>query len=91
MLEFTGDAVYESEENEIMKTRQQRRSTLRPTCKRFAVYISSLGNYFFAELTNLLAIGLEKLGFEVDLRDENMRFDEDADWHIIAALPEFFS
>ena len=55
MLEFTGDAVYESEENEIMKTRQQRRSTLRPTCKRFAVYISSLGNYFFAELTNLLA------------------------------------
>jgi len=74
----------------IVKAKQERLITLRPTCKQFALYISSSGNYFFAELTDLLSAGLKELGFQVDLRDENAGFADDADWHIVSAPHELF-
>jgi glycosyltransferase involved in cell wall biosynthesis len=69
---------------------KQRLVTFRPPCNRFALYVSSLGNYFFSELAALLSAGLKELGFEVDWRDENAGFAQDADWHIVAAPHEFF-
>jgi len=63
----------------------------RPTCDRFALYTSSRGNYFFADIRDLLAAGLEELGFRVDLCDERQDFDERADWHIVLAPHEFFT
>jgi hypothetical protein len=62
----------------------------RPNCKRFALYTSSLGNYFFDEIRDLLAAGLEQLGFVVEIRDERYWFDDDADWHVVIAPHEFF-
>ncbi|HEV3057702.1 MAG TPA: hypothetical protein VGY48_05615, partial [Vicinamibacterales bacterium] len=67
-----------------------RRLERRPTCKRFALYTSSLGNYFFNEIRDLLAAGLEQLGFVVEIRNERYGFDEDADWHVVIAPHEFF-
>jgi len=74
----------------VVKPKQERLITLRPTCNRFALYVSSLGNYFFAELAALLSAGLKELGFQVDWRDENAGFADDADWHIVAAPHELF-
>jgi hypothetical protein len=67
-----------------------RRPQRRPKCKRFALYTSSLGNYFFNEIRDLLAAGLEQLGFVVEMRNERYWFDEDADWHVVIAPHEFF-
>ena len=74
----------------VVKAKQERLITLKPTCNRFALYVSSLGNYFFAELAALLSAGLKELGFQVDWRDENAGFADDADWHIVAAPHELF-
>jgi len=59
-------------------------------CRRFALYTSSLGNYFFGEIRDLLAAGLEDLGFFVEKRDERQGFGDEADWHIVVAPHEFF-
>jgi hypothetical protein len=67
-----------------------RRPGKRPKCKRFALYTSSLGNYFFNEIRDLLAAGLEQLGFVVEIRNERYWYDEDADWHVVIAPHEFF-
>jgi hypothetical protein len=67
-----------------------RRPERRPNCRRFALYTSSLGNYFFEEIRDLLAAGLEHLGFAVEIRNERYWFDEDADWHVVIAPHEFF-
>jgi hypothetical protein len=74
----------------VIEKRQSTRSTLRPTCKRFALYASSVGNYFFDEIRSLLAAGLRELGFVVEIRDERNGFADDADWHIVVAPHEFF-
>jgi len=74
----------------VVKAKQERLITLRPACNRFTLYVSSLGNYFFAELAALLSAGLKELGFQVDWRDENAGFANDADWHIVAAPHELF-
>jgi Methyltransferase domain len=58
--------------------------------RRFCLYASSLGNYFFLEIRELLAAGFRELGFEVNLRDERDGFTEQADWHVIIAPHEFF-
>jgi hypothetical protein len=78
-------------------TQRQNRAGLRdkglgglPKCKRFALYSSSRGNYFFHEIRDLIAAGFEELGFEVQLRDENEGFSDDADWHMVIAPHEFF-
>lgn len=60
------------------------------TCRRFALYTSSLGNYFFHEIRDLLAAGLRELGFSVATRDERQGFAPDADWHVVVAPHEFF-
>lgn len=62
----------------------------RPVCRSFALYTSSLGNYFFWEIRDLLAAGLRELGFAVEIRDERYGFSCDADWHIVVAPHEFF-
>lgn len=59
-------------------------------CDRFAVYTSSLGNYFLGEVSDLLAAGLTDLGFAVERRDESQGFSEIADWHVVVAPHEFF-
>jgi hypothetical protein len=56
----------------------------------FAIYTSSLGNYFFSEFRDLLAAGFQSLGLQVDLRDEREGFSEVADWHLVVAPHEFF-
>jgi hypothetical protein len=74
----------------VIEKRQGARAILRPTCKRFALYTSSKGNYFFEEIRSLLAAGLRELGFVVETRDERCGFTDDADWHIVIAPHEFF-
>ena len=59
-------------------------------CRRFALYVCSLGNYFFHEIRDVLAVGLQELGFEVELRNERDGFSEKADWHVVVAPHEFF-
>ncbi|MEK7859323.1 MAG: hypothetical protein AAB320_09310 [Elusimicrobiota bacterium] len=56
---------------------------------RFAVYSSSAGNYFWAEIRHLLACGLRKWGASAVEADE--RGWADADWHIVVGAQEFFS
>ena len=59
-------------------------------CRRFALYVASLGNYFFFEIRDVLGAGLRELGFEVELRTERDGFIEDVDWHVVVAPHEFF-
>src|SRR5947209_2129530 len=56
---------------------------------RFALYTSSLGNYFFDEIRDLIGAGLAELGHPVEHRDERAGFAPDADWHLIVAPHEF--
>src|ERR1043165_29345 len=57
---------------------------------RFALYTSSLGNYFFHEIRDLIGAGLDELGHSTEFRDERSGFSKDADWHIVIAPHEFF-
>jgi SAM-dependent methyltransferase len=68
-----------------------RRAIRKGTNDRFALYTSSLGNYFFTDLRDVLAAGLKELGFEVSLRDERHDFDDWVDWHVVLAPHEFFA
>jgi hypothetical protein len=74
----------------VIEKRQATRAVARPTCRRLALYTSSMGNYFFDEIRSVLAAGLEELGFVVETRDERYGFTNDADWHIVIAPHEFF-
>ena len=58
--------------------------------RHFALYTSSVGNYFFSELRDLLAAAFQSLGLQVDVRDEREGFSKVADWHLIVAPHEFF-
>src|SRR5438270_874706 len=61
-----------------------------PTGKlRFALYTSSLGNYFFNEIRDLIGAGLAELGHSVEHRDERTGFAADIDWHLVIAPHEF--
>ena len=59
-------------------------------CERIAVYTSSLGNYFFHEIRDLLVLGFRGLGLEVEVRDEKDGFVEQCDLHVVLAPHEFF-
>src|ERR1700733_4127018 len=61
-----------------------------PISLRFALYTSSLGNYFFHEIRDLIAAGLKDLGITVDIRNERNGFAPKADWHLVIAPHEFF-
>jgi GT2 family glycosyltransferase len=61
-----------------------------PISLRFALYTSSLGNYFFHEIRDLIAAGLKDLGITVDIRNERNGFAPRADWHLVIAPHEFF-
>jgi O-antigen biosynthesis protein len=56
---------------------------------RFALYTSSLGNYFFNEIRDLIGAGLVELGHSVERRDERSGFAPDTDWHLVIAPHEF--
>jgi hypothetical protein len=58
--------------------------------KRFGVYTSSLGNYFFHEMRDLLIAGLEELGYEAHPRNEIDGLASGDDWRVIIAPHEFF-
>lgn len=57
---------------------------------RAAVYCSRLGDYFFQEIADLLAAGLEDLGAEVARGSETGGFLADVDWHLVVAPQQFF-
>jgi hypothetical protein len=58
---------------------------------RIAVYVSSEGNFFHAELAEVLARGLEASGaFEVQRRSETEEPAPDVDEHLVVAPHEFF-
>jgi hypothetical protein len=66
-------------------------SEIRSVRIRIAVYVSQRGNFFHAELAELLARGLEGSGaFDVTQRDETEEPDPDVDEHIVVAPHEFF-
>jgi hypothetical protein len=54
------------------------------------VLSSSLGNYFFREIRDLVAAGIAELGHEVVLGCEEEGFRDDVDWHVVVAPHEFF-
>lgn len=61
-----------------------------PAGRRFALYSSTLGNYFYAEIRRLLACGLREAGAEVLETDERRGFARGSDWHLIVGPHEFF-
>lgn len=73
-----------------LERRRDGEAEARAICRRFVLYASSLGNYFFHEIRDLLAAGLSELGFSVEIRDERQGFAPDADWHVVVAPHEFF-
>jgi hypothetical protein len=58
--------------------------------QQLCLYTSSQGNYFFHEMRDLLAAGLEELGQKVELRAETDGFGSADAWHIVLAPHEFF-
>lgn len=58
---------------------------------QFAIYSNSQGNFFFAEIRDLIAAGLRGLGYKVAVCDERVGFLPTADWHIVVAPHEFFT
>jgi hypothetical protein len=57
---------------------------------RFAVYCSTLGNYYYREFRSLLAHGLRALGARAVETDERGGFRAGVDWHLIVAPHDFF-
>jgi len=74
----------------IAMARSGKEMALEAGRRGFCLYASSLGNYFFLEIRELLASGFRELGFEVNLRDERDGFTAEADWHVVIAPHEFF-
>ena len=58
--------------------------------RRFALYCTTLGDYFFAEIRHLLACGLRSLGHAAVEADERQGFVTEADWHVVIGAQEFF-
>ncbi|RCK73675.1 MAG: hypothetical protein ANABAC_2748 [Anaerolineae bacterium] len=56
----------------------------------FTLYTSSLGNYFFNEIRDLVKEGLSQIGFSVQLADETQGFLSDTLYHVVIAPHEFF-
>ena len=57
----------------------------------FAVYFSTLGNYFFQEIALLLHAALTGAGFRSVLRTDGYGGSANADFHLIVAPHEFFA
>ena len=60
------------------------------TGRRFALYCTTLGDYFFAEIRHILACGLRSLGHAAIETDERRGFVPGADWHVVVGAQEFF-
>ena len=56
----------------------------------FTIYTSSLGNYFFHEIRDLVQGGLIQAGYTVQLADETHGFIDSTLYHIVLAPHEFF-
>jgi GT2 family glycosyltransferase len=74
----------------VAPTTMPAKPDLQPISLRFALYTSSLGNYFFHEIRDLIAAGLKDLGITVEVRNERDGFAPRADWHLVIAPHEFF-
>jgi len=57
---------------------------------KFAIYYSRAGNYFMREISILLHVGLQRLGFSSELRTEADGESGRADIHVVVAPHEFF-
>ena len=57
----------------------------------FAVYFSTLGNYFFQEIAHLLHAALTNAGFRSVLRTDGFGGSANADFHLVVAPHEFFA
>lgn len=73
-----------------MNNYKSKQSSINNTNYLFAIYTSSIGNYFFNEIRDLVCAGLNKAGFHTLIADEKTGFLADADWHIVIAPHEFF-
>jgi 2-polyprenyl-3-methyl-5-hydroxy-6-metoxy-1,4-benzoquinol methylase len=60
------------------------------TYGRLAVYVSSTGNYFFNEIRDLVVLGIQELGLEVEARTDTDGLASEVDWHLVIAPHEFF-
>jgi hypothetical protein len=56
----------------------------------FTLYTSSLGNYFFYEIRDLVKEGLIRAGYSVQLADETHGFIDRTLYHLVLAPHEFF-
>ena len=61
-----------------------------PRGLRISVASSSLGNYFFDQIRDLIASGLAELGHQVLIEDERDGFKSGVDWRVIIAPHEYF-
>ncbi len=56
----------------------------------FTIYTSSVGNYFFHEIRDLIKEGLIQAGYTVQLADESKGFLSNTIYHLVLAPHEFF-
>ncbi|MDP2208916.1 MAG: glycosyltransferase [Bacteroidota bacterium] len=72
------------------KNRIIKKSRSSSEINKFILYTHSQGNYFFTEIRDLIAEGIRKLGYHVEVKNENDWLCEDDAWHIVVAPHEFF-
>jgi hypothetical protein len=58
---------------------------------QIGVFVSAVGNFYMAEIAELLVWGLQALGIGASLRDETARRDEPFDLRVFVAPHEFFT
>lgn len=84
------DATDIATEGVQIKKRIIKKSKNISAIKRFIIYSSSQGNYFFTEIRDLIAEGLKELSYQLEIRNETSWLCEEDAWHIIVAPHEFF-
>lgn len=84
------ELISPSPEGVQIKKRVIKKSRNLSYVKRFNVYSSSQGNYFFTEIRDLIADGIRELGYQVEIKNEMSWLCEDDAWHIVVAPHEFF-
>lgn len=62
-----------------------------PTRRRVAIYVSSQGNFFMAEIAEVLKAGFADLGVRADVLDEKGEPLREATDHVVIAPHEFFA
>lgn len=73
-----------------MTKRREGAASFLPRSGRVVILTSSLGNFFFHDLSGLLAIGLRAAGFDVVESDETLRDVRESDTIFLMAPHEFY-